>query len=69
MQNSYLIATSRRIPSAAILLLRRTKDKGVIRPASANRNTLKALQQRGLIAPAKTGGPTHDRVACEQQTS
>jgi hypothetical protein len=29
----------------------------VIRPASANRNTLKALQQRGLIAPAKTEAP------------
>jgi hypothetical protein len=39
------------------LLLRRMKNNEVIRPASANRNTLKALQEHGLIAPAKSDDP------------
>lgn len=34
-------------------LLRRVKDGEVIRPASATQNTIKALEQRGVIAPAK----------------
>jgi hypothetical protein len=54
MQNGYQLETD---SLGGHLLLRRTKDKEVIRPASANRNTLKALQQRGLIAPAKTEAP------------
>ena len=30
-------------------ILRRLKDDDVIRPLSANRNTIKALEERGLI--------------------
>ena len=37
--------------------LRRLKDDEVIRPASANRNTVKALEERGLIAAAKSRDP------------
>ena len=33
--------------------LRRLKDNEVIRALSANRNTIKALEQRGFISPAK----------------
>ena len=33
--------------------LRRLKDGEVIRPASATQNTIRALEQRGVIAPAK----------------
>jgi hypothetical protein len=33
-------------------VLRRLKDDEVIRPASANRNTIKAMEKRGLIRPA-----------------
>ena len=33
--------------------LRRLKDDELIRPASANRNTVKALEEHGLIVPAK----------------
>jgi len=36
-------------------LLRRLKDSEVIRPMSATRNTVKALEGRGLIAPAGGG--------------
>src|SRR5438132_8504789 len=38
-------------------LLRRLKDSEVIRPLSATRNTVKALEERGLIAPAKGDDP------------
>jgi hypothetical protein len=34
-------------------ILRRLKDGEVLRPASANRSTIKALEQRGLIKPTK----------------
>jgi len=34
-------------------VLRRLKDDEEIRPLSANRNTIKALEQRGLISPGK----------------
>ena len=34
-------------------ILRRLKDNEEIRPLSANRNTIKALEQRGLISPGK----------------
>jgi len=34
-------------------VLRRSKDNEEIRPLSANRNTIKALEQRGLISPGK----------------
>jgi hypothetical protein len=34
-------------------VLRRLKDNEEIRPLSANRNTVKALERRGLIRPGK----------------
>ena len=34
-------------------VLRRLKDSEEIRPLSANRNTVKALERRGLITPGK----------------
>jgi hypothetical protein len=38
-------------------VLRHSKDNEVIRPASANRNTIKALEQRGLISSGKGHDP------------
>jgi len=38
-------------------ILRRLKDNEVIRPLSANRNTIKAMEQRGLISPGKGRDP------------
>jgi hypothetical protein len=38
-------------------VLRRLKDNEVIRPLSANRNTIKALEQRGLIRSGKGRDP------------
>jgi hypothetical protein len=38
-------------------VLRRLKDDEVMRPTSANRNTVKALKERGLIGPAKGHDP------------
>jgi hypothetical protein len=35
----------------------RSKDVEVVRPASANRNTVKALEDRGLIAQGKGRDP------------
>jgi hypothetical protein len=38
-------------------VLRRLKDNEEIRPLSANRNTIKALERRGLISPGKGDDP------------
>jgi hypothetical protein len=38
-------------------VLRRLKDDEVVRPSSANRNTVKALEERGLIVQGKGGDP------------
>lgn len=38
-------------------VLRRLKDGEVIRPLSANRNTIKALEDRGLIRSGKSKDP------------
>lgn len=38
-------------------MLRRYKDDEVVRPLSANRSTVEALQERGLIAPEKGRDP------------
>jgi hypothetical protein len=38
-------------------ILRRLKDDEEMRPVSANRNTIKALEQRGLISPGKGRDP------------
>jgi hypothetical protein len=34
-------------------ILRRLKDNEEVRPLSANRSTIKAMEQRGLISPGK----------------
>jgi hypothetical protein len=34
-------------------ILRRLKDNEEIRPLSANHNTIKAMEERGLISPGK----------------
>jgi hypothetical protein len=38
-------------------VLRRLKDDEEIRPISANRNTIKAMERRGLITPGKGSDP------------
>jgi hypothetical protein len=38
-------------------ILRRLKDDEIIRPLSANRNTIKALEERGLIHSGKGDDP------------
>jgi hypothetical protein len=38
-------------------VLRRFKYDEVIRPVSVNRNTIKAMEERGLIKPAKGQDP------------
>ena len=38
-------------------VLRRLKDDEEIRPLSANRNTIKAMERRGLITPGKGRDP------------
>jgi hypothetical protein len=38
-------------------VLRRLKDNEVIRPLSANRNTIKALEERRFISPGKGRDP------------
>jgi hypothetical protein len=38
-------------------ILRRLKDNEEVRPLSANRNTVKAMEQRGLISPGKGRDP------------
>ena len=38
-------------------VLRRLKDDEVVRPASANRNTVKGLEERALIVPGRGREP------------
>ncbi len=38
-------------------VLRHLKDNEEMRPLSANRNTVKAMEQRGLISPGKGHDP------------
>ena len=38
-------------------VLRRLKDNEEIRPLSANRNTIKAMERRGLISPGESRDP------------
>jgi hypothetical protein len=38
-------------------ILRRLKDNEEIRPLSANRNTIRAMERRGLISPGKGRDP------------
>jgi len=54
MQDGYQLETH---PLGRNPVLRRLKDDEEIRPLSANRNTVKAMEQRGLISPGKGGDP------------
>ncbi|MGA7926050.1 MAG: hypothetical protein WCA20_08645 [Candidatus Sulfotelmatobacter sp.] len=54
MQQGYQLETD---SLGGNLVLRRLKDNEEIRPLSANRNTIKALEQRGLISPGKGRDP------------
>ena len=48
-------------------VLRRLKDGEVVRPASVNRSTIKTMQERGLIKPAK--GPDQFTIVWRQTDS
>jgi hypothetical protein len=50
IQDGYQLETDSRGSNP---VLRRLKDNEEIRPLSANRNTIKAMEQRGLISPGK----------------
>jgi hypothetical protein len=50
-------------------VLRRSKDNEEIRPVSASRNTIKAMEQRGLISPSKRPRPTHYPLAAEKEAA
>jgi hypothetical protein len=57
MQQGYQLETD---SLGGNLILRRSKDNKAnedIRPLSANRNTIKAMEQRGLISPGKGRDP------------
>jgi hypothetical protein len=54
LQNGYELETD---TLGSDVLLRQPKDKEVIRPLSATRNTVKALEERGMVAPAKGDDP------------
>jgi hypothetical protein len=54
LQNGYQLETD---SLGGDPLLRGGEDKEVIRPLSATRKTVKALEERRLIAPAKSDDP------------
>ena len=54
MQQGYQLVTDL---LGADPILRQAKDDEVIRPLSVNRNTIKALQERGFITPSKGRDP------------
>ena len=54
MQNGYQLETD---SLGADSVLRQLKDDEVVRPAAANRNTIKALEERGLISPSRGHNP------------
>ena len=54
IQDGYQLETD---PLGGNPVLRHLKDNEEIRPLSANRNTIKALEQRGLISPGKGRDP------------
>jgi len=54
IENGYLLETD---SLGSDLVLRRPKADEPLRPASANRKTLKALEERGLIVPGKSRDP------------
>jgi hypothetical protein len=54
MQNGYQLETDSLLRDP---VLRRLKDDEVIRPMSANRSTIKAMEERGLISSEKSDDP------------
>jgi len=54
MQNGYQLETD---SLGADPVLRQLKDDEVVRPAAANRNTIKAPEERGLISPSRGHNP------------
>jgi hypothetical protein len=54
MEHGYQLETD---SLGANLTLRRLKDDETVRPASANRATVKALEERGLISARKGHDP------------
>jgi hypothetical protein len=54
MENGYQLVTD---SLGGHPVLRRLNDDEVLRPASANRNTVKALEERGLISRGKGRDP------------
>ncbi len=58
LQNGYQLQTD---SLGGDPVLRRLKDDEEIRPLSVNRNTIKALEQRGLISP---GNATRQWARC-----
>jgi hypothetical protein len=54
MEQGYQLETDSR---GADPVLRNSKDGEVIRPVSVNRNTIKILEERGLIQPEKGKKP------------
>lgn len=54
MENGYQLETD---SLKSDLTLHKLKDNEVIRPTSANRSTVEALEKRGLIRPSKGNDP------------
>jgi len=54
MQHGYQLETDSRGSNP---LLRRVKDQEVRRPTSASRNTVRALEEQGLISATKSRDP------------
>ena len=54
MQNGYQLETDSLLSDPVLHTL---KDDEVIRPLSANRSTIKAMEERGLISPSKSDDP------------
>ena len=54
MEHGYQLETDSR---GSDPVLHRLKDDEVMRPASANRSTIKALEDRGMISPGKSRDP------------
>jgi len=54
MEHGYALETN---SLGSDVVLRNLKDDSVVRPASANRSTVEALEKRGLIVPGKGRDP------------
>jgi hypothetical protein len=57
MEHGYQLETDSLGSNLALRRLKDKDDEEVVRPASANRNTVKALEDRGLISSTKARDP------------